>query len=63
MQILRNGSQASAKGAEQYFTGNVCIDMTFKGSRDARIAGATVTFEPGALSAWHNHPLGAGIFE
>jgi quercetin dioxygenase-like cupin family protein len=58
MQIIRNGSQPSAKGPEDYFTGTVRIDSPFKGSGDARIAGAFVTFEPGARSAWHTHPLG-----
>ncbi|MEP6898021.1 MAG: cupin domain-containing protein [Rhodanobacter sp.] len=58
MQILRNGSQPSANGPAEYFTGKVRIDMPFKGSGDARVTGAIVTFEPGARSAWHNHPLG-----
>jgi quercetin dioxygenase-like cupin family protein len=58
MQITRNGSQPSAKGPEQYFTGNVRIDSPFKGTGDARTSGAFVTFEPGARSAWHTHPLG-----
>jgi quercetin dioxygenase-like cupin family protein len=58
MEITRGGSQASAKGSEQYFTGSVRIDAPFKGSGDARVSGATVTFEPGARTAWHTHPLG-----
>jgi quercetin dioxygenase-like cupin family protein len=58
MQLIRNGSQASAKGPEQYFTSTVRIDSPFKGSGDARVSGAFVTFEPGARSAWHTHPLG-----
>jgi quercetin dioxygenase-like cupin family protein len=58
MQIIRNGSQPSSKGSEEYFTGHVRIDCPFKGSGDACLAGAVVTFEPGARSAWHTHPLG-----
>lgn len=58
MHISRNGSLPSAKGAVEYFTGDVRIDMPFKGDGDARVSGATVTFEPGARSAWHTHPLG-----
>lgn len=58
MEIIRNGSQPSARGPEQWFTGHVRIDMPFKGAGDARISGAIVTFEPGARSAWHTHPLG-----
>ncbi|TJV24952.1 MAG: cupin domain-containing protein [Mesorhizobium sp.] len=58
MDITRNGSQASAKGSADYFTGAVRIDAPFKGSEPARVGGATVTFEPGARTAWHTHPLG-----
>ena len=58
MNIIRSGSQPSAKGPAEYFTGAVRIDMPFKGSAPARIGGATVTFEPGARTAWHTHPLG-----
>jgi quercetin dioxygenase-like cupin family protein len=58
MNIMHSGSQPSAKGPEDYFTGTVRIDAPFKGSDDARVAGATVTFEPGARTAWHTHPLG-----
>ena len=58
MDIKRNGSQPSARGPEAYFTGTVRIDAPFSGSGDARVAGATVTFEPGARTAWHTHPLG-----
>jgi quercetin dioxygenase-like cupin family protein len=57
MDIMRSGSQASAKGPAEYFTGAVRIDMRFKGTAPARIGGATVTFEPGARTAWHTHPL------
>ncbi|HEV7122546.1 MAG TPA: cupin domain-containing protein [Rhodanobacter sp.] len=58
MQLIRNGSQPSVTGLEEYFTGKVRIDMPFKGVGDASISGGIVTFEPGARSAWHNHPLG-----
>ena len=58
MQLIRNGSQPSARGPEQFFTGRVRIDMPFKGAGDARISGGIVTFEPGARSAWHTHPFG-----
>jgi len=58
MDIKRSGSQPSAKGPADYFSGTVRIDAPFKGSDDARVGGATVTFEPGARTAWHTHPLG-----
>jgi len=58
MLITRAGSQPSAKGPAEYFTGSVRIDTPFKGDAPARIGGATVTFEPGARTAWHTHPLG-----
>jgi len=57
MDIMRSGSQASAKGPAEYFTGAVRIDMRFTGTAPARIGGAIVTFEPGACTAWHTHPL------
>lgn len=56
--INPNGSQPSAKGPADYFTGTVRVDAPFKGTDDARVSGATVTFEPGARTAWHTHPLG-----
>nr|WP_085728512.1 cupin domain-containing protein [Pseudomonas sp. R37(2017)] len=56
--INTNGSQPSAKGPADYFTGTVRVDAPFKGTEDARVSGATVTFEPGARTAWHTHPLG-----
>lgn len=56
--INSSGSQPSASGPTDYFTGTVRIDAPFKGSEDARISGATVTFEPGARTAWHTQPLG-----
>jgi quercetin dioxygenase-like cupin family protein len=58
MELKRNGSQPSQKGPEEYFTGSVRIDTPFQGSAPARAGGAIVTFEPGARSAWHTHPLG-----
>ncbi|HEX2840813.1 (R)-mandelonitrile lyase [Hyphomicrobium sp.] len=58
MDITRNGSRPSAKGPEDYFTGQVRIDRLFEAPNPARVAGASVTFEPGARTAWHTHPLG-----
>lgn len=58
MNIKRNGSQASGKGNTDWFTGTVRIDQPFQAEEPARVGGATVTFEPGARTAWHTHPLG-----
>jgi quercetin dioxygenase-like cupin family protein len=58
MEIQRSGSQPSAKGPPDYFTGTVRIDAPFMGEGPARVGGATVTFEPSARTAWHTHPLG-----
>jgi quercetin dioxygenase-like cupin family protein len=58
MDITRSGSQPSGRGPADYFTGTVRIDAPFQGSGAARVGGATVTFEPGARTAWHTHPLG-----
>jgi quercetin dioxygenase-like cupin family protein len=58
MEIKRVGSQSSSKGPADWFTGTVRIDSPFQGSPPARVGGATVTFEPGARTAWHTHPLG-----
>ena len=58
MDIKRSGSQASRKGPDEYFTGAVRIDPLFQAEAPARGAGAHVTFEPGARTAWHTHPLG-----
>ena len=58
MNINRAGSQPAAKGPADWFTGAVRIDSPFKGSDAARVSGAIVTFEPGARTAWHTHPLG-----
>ncbi|OYV36387.1 MAG: cupin [Rhodospirillales bacterium 20-64-7] len=59
MQIKPAGAQASAKGPGDWFTGGVRIDATFSGS--GALSGATVSFEPGARTAWHTHPLGQTI--
>ena len=58
MNITRSGSQPSAKGPAEWFTGSVRIDSPFQGRAPARVGGAIVTFEPGARTAWHTHPLG-----
>ena len=59
MEIIRNGTQASVKGPADWFTGTVRIDPLFLKAEDpARATGANVTFEPGARTAWHTHPLG-----
>ena len=58
MDIKRAGSQPSAKGSDEYFTGTVRVDPLFQAPDPARVAGASVTFEPGARTAWHTHPLG-----
>jgi quercetin dioxygenase-like cupin family protein len=58
MDIKRNGSQPSGKGPDEYFTGTVRIDPLFEAPEPARARGASVTFEPGARTAWHTHPLG-----
>ena len=58
MEIKRAGSQPSNKGPADWFTGTVRIDPLFSAPAPARVAGAAVTFEPGARTAWHTHPLG-----
>ena len=58
MNITRAGSQPSNKGPSDWFTGTVRIDPLFTAPSPARVAGAAVTFEPGARTAWHTHPLG-----
>ncbi|HVJ76394.1 MAG TPA: cupin domain-containing protein [Hyphomicrobium sp.] len=58
MDIKRSGSQPSGKGSADYFTGAVRIDPLFQAPLPARVVGASVTFEPGARTAWHTHPLG-----
>ena len=58
MDIKRCGSQPSGKGPAEYFTGAVRVDPLFEAPAPARAVGASVTFEPGARTAWHSHPLG-----
>ena len=58
MDIKRNGSQPSGRGAAESFTGAVRVDRLFDAEAPARALGASVTFEPGARTAWHAHPLG-----
>ena len=58
MEIKRSGSQHSGKGPAEYSTGSVRVDPLLKAPDPARVAGASVTFEPGARTAWHKHPLG-----
>ncbi|MFC5864417.1 cupin domain-containing protein [Acidicapsa dinghuensis] len=58
MEIRSSGSQPSIKGPEDWFTGTVRIDPLFDRIEPARVSGASVTFEPGARTAWHTHPLG-----
>ena len=58
MDIKRSGSQPSGKGPVGYFTGTVRIDPLFQADDPARVTGASVTFEPGARTAWRTHPLG-----
>ena len=58
MQITRAGSQPSSKGSPDYFTGTVRIDPLFPVRDPSRVSAASVTFEPGARTAWHTHPLG-----
>ena len=56
--IQRSGAQPSTKGPAEYFTGSVRVDYLFQPKEPARASGASVTFEPGARTAWHTHPLG-----
>jgi quercetin dioxygenase-like cupin family protein len=58
IRITRNGTQPSVKGAAETFSGSVRIDQMFEASDPAHVLGASVTFEPGARTAWHAHPLG-----
>ena len=61
MEIKRVGSRPSGKGPAEWFTGNVRIDTLVDVPEPARVAGAHVTFEPGARTAWHTHPLGQNL--
>jgi quercetin dioxygenase-like cupin family protein len=58
MEFKKGGSQPSGKGPAEYFTGTVRVDPLFNAPAPARVVGASVTFEPGARTAWHTHPLG-----
>lgn len=58
MDIKRSGSRPSGKGPAEYFTGSVRVDPLIEAKEPARVRGAHVTFEPGARTAWHTHPLG-----
>ena len=58
MEIKKSGSQPSGRGPADYFTGTVRVDPLFQAPDPARVRGASVTFEPGARTAWHTHPLG-----
>lgn len=58
MEITRIGTQSSGKGPADWFSGTVRIDPLFQAPEPARVGGASVTFEPGARTAWHTHPLG-----
>lgn len=62
MDIKRAGAQPSGKGPDDYFTGTVRVDPMFQAPHPARVVGASVTFEPGARTAWHTHPLGQTLF-
>ena len=63
MEITRVGSQPSAKGPSEWFSGTVRIDPLFPAKAPARAAGNTVTFEPGGRTAWHTHPLGQTLID
>ncbi len=58
LRISRAGSQPSARGPADFFTGSVRVDMLFSATAPSRMSGGNVTFEPGARSAWHTHPVG-----
>jgi quercetin dioxygenase-like cupin family protein len=59
--IKRNGSQPSTKGPDSWFTGDARIDPLFSATEPSRVQAALVTFEPGARTAWHTHPLGQNL--
>jgi quercetin dioxygenase-like cupin family protein len=61
MEIKRSGSQPSRKGPDEYFTGTVRFDPLFEAVEPGRAVAASVTFEPGARTAWHTHPLGQSL--
>ena len=59
--IIRNGEQAAIKGSAQFFTGDVRVDPLYPANNDMRSSGGSVTFEPGARSHWHVHPVGQAL--
>jgi quercetin dioxygenase-like cupin family protein len=61
MQIKRSGTRPFTKGSDEFFTGNVRVEPLFQASEPGRVLGGLVTFEPGARSAWHTHPLGQSL--
>lgn len=61
MKIIRMGDQPSKPGPDTYFTGTVRMEMEFSTEAPARVGGVTVTFEPGARTNWHTHPLGQTV--
>ncbi|SRR4051794_36310295 len=61
MEIQQSGTQPSVKGPAEWFTGSVRIDPLFQANAPSRVSGALVTFEPGARTAWHTHPLGQNL--
>ena len=61
MEIKKSGTQPSRQGPAEYFTGTVRIEPLMEPPEPARVAGAQVTFEPGARTAWHTHPLGQSL--
>jgi quercetin dioxygenase-like cupin family protein len=61
MKIKRNGSQPSGKGPAEWFTGHVRLDPLFQPNDSTRASASSVTFEPGARTAWHSHPLGQNL--
>jgi quercetin dioxygenase-like cupin family protein len=61
MSITRSGTRTPSRGPEEYFTGNVSVEALFPANAPSRTSGGSVTFEPGARSAWHTHPLGQAL--
>ena len=62
MDVKKSGSRSSSEGPTEWFNGTVRIEPLFRASAPGRVQGASVTFEPGARSAWHTHPLGQTLF-
>ena len=61
MEIKRSGTRPVNKGPDEYFTGNAKVEPLFQATAPGRVLGALVTFEPGARTAWHTHPLGQNL--